>query len=43
MRDDLPTVKKMEGVHFCHAFLTPPPAATADHISILFFQATAAV
>jgi hypothetical protein len=43
MGDDLQLVKKIEGAHVCHAFLTPPPAATADRISILFFRATAAV
>jgi hypothetical protein len=43
MRDDLQLVQKIEGVHFCHAFLKPPLAATADRISILFFPATAAV
>jgi hypothetical protein len=45
MRDDLQLVKKIEGVHVCHAFLTPPPllTTTADRISVLFFWATAAV
>jgi hypothetical protein len=43
MRDDLQLVKKIEGAHVCHAFLTLPLAATADRISILFFQATVAV
>jgi hypothetical protein len=43
MRDDLQLVQKIEGVQVCHAFLMPPPAATADHISILSFRVTAAV
>jgi hypothetical protein len=43
MRDDLQLVKKIEGAHVCHASLTLPLAATADRISSLFFQATAAV
>jgi hypothetical protein len=44
MRDDLHLVQKIDGVHVCHAFLTPPPpAATADCISMLFFRVTAAV
>jgi hypothetical protein len=30
MRDDRQLVKKIEGAHVCHAFLMPPPAATAD-------------
>jgi hypothetical protein len=43
MRDDLQLVQKTVGAHVCHAFLTPLPAATADHISILFFPTIAAV
>jgi hypothetical protein len=43
MHDDLQLVQKIEGAHVCLAFLTLLPAATADHISILFFRATAAV
>jgi hypothetical protein len=43
MRGDLQLVKKTEGARVRHAFLTPPPAAIADRIPILFFRATAAV
>jgi hypothetical protein len=43
MRDDLQLIQKIEGVCVRHAFLALPLAATAHRISILFFQATAAV
>jgi hypothetical protein len=43
MHDDLQLIKNIEGAHAYHAFLALPPAAYADHISILFFQATVAV
>jgi hypothetical protein len=44
MCDDLELVKKTEGAQVRHAFLTlPPPAATADRITFLFFRATVAV
>jgi hypothetical protein len=43
VHEDLQLIQKIEGVHVYHAFLVPPPAANADRISILFFQAAGAV
>jgi hypothetical protein len=43
MHDDLQLVQQIKGAHVCDAFLAPPPAATADRISVLFFQTAAAV